>query len=265
MSVFSGPPSLEEVIRVVNSNSSAIHRLQAIGATLTIPGQPVLRAELALERPQRFRLRADTSFTGSELDLGSNNELFWIWVKRSQPAAVYYCRHDQLLSSSARQILPVEPGWLISAMGLTHLDPAARHSDPTPLGEDRLEVRSILPTILGDVHRIMIIHDTYGWVLEQHLVDMQGHPLASAVASNHQHDPATGSYLPRHGEIRLPQTGMEFTVDVAGYLINRIDGDGPGRWTLPQPTGYPLVNLADPAGPGIAPVSNHRTRPAPGY
>ena len=48
----------------------------------------------------------------SELDVGSNDELFWFWIKRNKPRALFYCRHDQFGSSNARQMIPVDPGWL---------------------------------------------------------------------------------------------------------------------------------------------------------
>ena len=95
------------------------------------------RANIALERPRRFRLRADTMITGPEVDLGSNDELFWFWVRRSPEPAVYFCRHDQFSSSVARQVLPVEPEWLIDALGVATLDPAGDHSGPVAVGQGR--------------------------------------------------------------------------------------------------------------------------------
>ena len=66
-----------------------------------------------------------TGLTGPELDLGSNDEVFWFWVRREQPPALYYCRHDQFAASPARQTLPIQPEWLIEAMGIAPFDPGA--------------------------------------------------------------------------------------------------------------------------------------------
>ena len=60
-----------------------------------------LSGNIAAERPGRFRLTAGTAVTGQEIDLGSNDELFWMWVRRNQPPAVYFCRHDNLRTATS--------------------------------------------------------------------------------------------------------------------------------------------------------------------
>ena len=97
-------PTLEQVIEVVNRNNSQIRSFSTNRASISGSGFPSLRASVAFERPRRFRLRAETGLTGTEFDLGSNDELFWFWVRREQPPAMYYCRHDQFASSQARQV-----------------------------------------------------------------------------------------------------------------------------------------------------------------
>jgi hypothetical protein len=178
--------------------------------------------------------------------LGSNDNLFWLWIRRDQPPAIYFCHHDQFHRSHVRHILPVEPDWLVAALGVVYLDPAGRHAGPFPLRAGRVEVRSVVPSVGGDLNRISVIHDTYGWVLEQHLYDMQGRRLASAVASRHQYDPVTGTSLPRQVEIQLPPSGMAFTIDVGEYLVNSLSGDPLQLWSIPQPEGIPLVDLCGP-------------------
>src|SRR6185369_16516358 len=87
--------TLEQVMSVVNDNTARVQSAQATSATLTIPGVPGLHTNVAFQSPHRFRLRADGPFGGGpELDLGSNDELFWLWVKRNQPPAMFFCRQD---------------------------------------------------------------------------------------------------------------------------------------------------------------------------
>ena len=75
--------------------------------------------------------------------MGSNDELFWFWVRRAQPPATYYCRHDQFAASPARQDFPIDPYWLIEAFGIAELDPALPHQGPFRLPGGQLEVRTI--------------------------------------------------------------------------------------------------------------------------
>src|SRR5208283_907331 len=78
-----GPaPTLEEVTGRVNANTATVASVQAQQGTLSITGAPSLPMNLAMQPPLNFRVRASTVLTGPELDLGSNPELFWIWVRR---------------------------------------------------------------------------------------------------------------------------------------------------------------------------------------
>src|SRR4029079_9282364 len=87
------------------------------------------------------RLRAKTQLLGPELDLGSNDELFWLWAARMPGSTVYFARHDQCASSGARQMLAVEPTWLIEALGLVEIDPASVIEGPYADGSDRSKLR----------------------------------------------------------------------------------------------------------------------------
>src|SRR6185437_15000368 len=64
--------TLTEVITVINNNSSKIRSLYTTDASVSASLIPSLRANVALERPRRFRMRAETGLTGPEVDLGSN-------------------------------------------------------------------------------------------------------------------------------------------------------------------------------------------------
>jgi len=237
---------LDQVIHHVNSGSERIRQLQTVGATLSLPGAPSLRANIAMERPRRFRLQAGTGIAGEEIDLGSNDELFWLWVRRNQPTAIYYCRHDQFRQSVARQIIPVEPQWLMEALGVIHFDPAVRHDGPLPHPSGGMEIRSTIPSAEGNLTKVTVVDAAYGWVLQQHVYDHQGQLLASALASRHRYDGTSGVSLPRHVEIQLPPAQMSFTVDVNDYMINRLGGNPVQLWSMPRMEGYPLVDLADP-------------------
>jgi len=85
-------PTLGQIIEAVHDNTRRVRTYMAPQATLAVPGVPKLSAQIACEPPRRFRLRAQTSVTGNELDLGSNDELFWLWVRRHEPPVLLFCR-----------------------------------------------------------------------------------------------------------------------------------------------------------------------------
>ena len=86
-------------------------------------GVPRLSARLACEPPRRFRLQAQTSLTGPELDIGSNDDLFWIWLRQHEPPITAFCRHDQYAQSQARRLLPIRADWMPELLGLVNFRP----------------------------------------------------------------------------------------------------------------------------------------------
>jgi len=242
-------PTLEEVLRVVNANNSRIESFSANDAKLSGSGFPTLRANVAYQRPTCFRLRAD--FLGSpELDLGSNEGLFWFWAKRNQPPAVLYCRHDQFATSAARRMTPIEPRWLIEALGITELDPALPHQGPFPLSGGRFEIRTIRETPEGPATKVTVIDGIRGVVVEQRLFDPQGRLLASSVLTEHRQDPLTGLVMPGVVMIDCPPAQLSLKIDLGNVRVNRLQGDPAALWAMPAYQGSPAVDLC---GPGVVP------------
>ena len=242
------PPqaTLELIMGEINANTAKVVSIQSMQGTLSIPGAPSLPMNLVLQPPLQLRLRASTVLTGPELDLGSNPELFWLWVRRQQPPAVYYCRHDQFAASAARQIMPVEPDWLFEAMGLVRFSPADQPRGPYPVGKSRLQIQSTHHGALGDLRKITVVDDLRGVVLEQHLYDAHNARVASAFTSNFHRDPVSGAILPRHIEIQYPSTQFDLKIDLADIEVNTLGPANVQLWVKPEYPGYPNVNLADP-------------------
>ncbi len=238
-------PTLEQVIDAVNRNNASIESLTATQASLSGPGMPTLRAALVFQRPKRLRLRAD--LLGSpEIDLGSNDELFWFWVKRGEPAALFYCRHDRFAESSARRLVPVDPDWLIEALGIGLIDPALPHQGPLALPGDRLELRTITETHDGPTTKITILDAGHGWILEQRLHDAHGRLLAAATTGRHKRDPLTGLFVPTVVQASCPAAQFAVRLDLGNVQVNRLPPTQAELWTMPTYPGYPLVDLADP-------------------
>jgi hypothetical protein len=274
--------SRDQIIAAVNQNSARIQSLTVTGATITIPGTlglPILSGNIAAERPGRFRLTAGTAISGQEIDLGSNDELFWMWVRHNQPPAVYICRHEQFASSSIRQIMPVEPKWLLAAMGMVDIDPANVFDGPHPHGNGTVELRTWLPSTSGNLQRVMVIDARRAWVVEQHVYDPSGKTLlASAIAESHQYLEPQLVSLPQRVAISLPTANLNFKIELGGVQVNQLTGDRRQLWALPTFEGYPQYDLGG-AAPGtplpgtaamrtpylVTPASYSAATPAFGY
>jgi hypothetical protein len=239
----------DQIIAAVNQNSSRIQSISVTGVTITIPdmlGLPLLSGNIAAERPGRFRLTAGTAVSGQEVDLGSNDELFWMWVRRNQPPAVYYCRHAQFANSNIRQVMPVEPTWLLSAIGIVDLNPADVFDGPlpSPRGPGTVELRSWMPSASGTLQRVTVIDARRAWVLEQHIYNQAGNTLlASARADTHRYYPVEQISLPERVSIEVPSASLRMTINLGAVQINQLTADRQQLWTLPTFDGYPQYDL----------------------
>jgi hypothetical protein len=257
-------PTLEQVVEAVNANASQIHSFSTDEARLSVPGVPSLRTSIAFERPRRLRLRAGMQLTGTELDVGSNDELFWIWVARQPP--LYYCRHDQFDASPARRVLPVDPNWLIEAFGISPIDPTAAQG-PSVLPGGRLEVREVRNTAEGPTTKITVVQATTGVVLEQQVYDSQGLLVARAYAREHRRDPLTGLIMPQVVEVECPRAEFSATIALGNVRINRPIENPASLWAMPAIEGAPMVDLCDPnlrlvpGGSGPPPIQSSALPP----
>jgi hypothetical protein len=236
----------EQVVAAVNQNSARVQSLSVTGATITIPdvlGLPILSGNIAAERPGRFRLTASTAISGPEMDIGSNDELFWVWIKRNQPPAVYICRHDRFATSNIRQMMPIEPAWLVAALGMVDIDPATVFDGPAPRAGGKVELRTWLPSAAGTLQRVLVIDAYRAWVLEQYVYDASGTLLASAVAESHRWYELEQVSLPQRLAVRLPTAGLAINIDLGVVAINRLPGDPRALWALPSFEGYPQYDL----------------------
>ena len=253
-------PTLDQIIATVHDNTQRVRSYMAPQAVLIVPGVPRLSAQVACEPPRRFRLRAQTTVTGSELDIGSNDDLFWLWIRRHQPPMLLHCRHDQYAQSSARRLLPIRAEWMPELLGLVTFRPEDRHEGPFPMADGRIEIRSrIAPTAPaaglpppagapeGDLLKSTILDGTTGLVIEQHLFTAAGERLASARTTKHRVDPQSGAALPRFIEISWPASGIEFQLEIAAISTN-VPSTDPGQlWQMPAYEGYEPIDLADPS------------------
>ncbi|MHC4404393.1 MAG: hypothetical protein ACYTG0_32465 [Planctomycetota bacterium] len=238
-------PRLEQVVEAVNRNSLGIETFATDHARLSVPGFPSLRASIAFERPKRLRMRAGTIATGTELDLGSNDALFWFWVMRQPP--LYYCRHDQFAQSRMRHMVPIDPDWLVEAMGLAWFDPALPHRGPFLRSDGQLEIHTIYDTPCGVATRVTVVDAASAAVTEQRVYDAERQPIAVAVARYHRRDPYSGRIMPRTVDVRMAQTDFSLQIELGNVRINRPIENRIQLWTMPRVDDQRMVDLGDPS------------------
>src|SRR5207245_892558 len=82
--------TLDQIVSGMNGNTGKVQSLQASQATLSLPGAPALRANVAAQTSRRLRLIAYGPLGGGPvLDLGSNDELFWLWIRQGPSPTMF--------------------------------------------------------------------------------------------------------------------------------------------------------------------------------
>ncbi|TWU41934.1 hypothetical protein [Novipirellula artificiosorum] len=233
-------PSAEELATVVNRTAS-IQKLSTNTATvevLTMPSIPRLSATVNLEREKRFRMRASVPIMlGVGMDMGSNDELFWFEVPDGMSKVLYYARHDQYRQQLNRAILPVDPTWLMDALGLAQLDPASVVAGPVLRDDGKLETRSILQMPDGIYQKVCFFEKSAGYVTDQFLYAPDLRLIAKSSATNHRYYDQQQCVLPHQVEIHLtPAFGepLAMKIEIGSYTINQFLTDDPQLFVMPQ-------------------------------
>jgi len=241
--VFQNTPGLNDLAAAINRND-AVTELSTNSASvdvLSMPAVPKLSANLHLRRQKQFRMRASIPIMmGTGIDLGSNDQQFWFEVPEGMTQTLYYARHDQYAAQLDRAILPVDPSWMIEAIGLVHLDPSTVLAGPITRTDGLIEVRTALPTPAGTYQRVLLIEPSAGYVTHLFLYAPDSRLVAKSQASQHRYDADTGSVLPYRVKMELfPAVGppLAMQIDVTNYTINQLLSGDPQLFVMPTTTG----------------------------
>ncbi len=247
--ILSAASTSDQIVAAVNQNSSRIQTYQASRASFSmpgLPGLPLLSGSIAVERPSNFRLRAETRLSGPEVDIGSNNERFWFWARRNEPAGIFTARHSDFANSQAASQLPIDPMWVVEALGLVALDPTASYQGPFPRSDRSVELRTQSETSQGTVTRVYVIDSATAQVQEQLLYDSAGTMLGSVTAEKFRFDPTQQVTYPQRVTLRIPAAEMSLVINTGEVLINAPINGGSLLWQIPQINGTPVVDITQP-------------------
>jgi hypothetical protein len=255
--VLTDLPSAVEVANAVN-RTNVITQLSSNSISvdvLTMPSLPKLNATMSAQREKNFRLKASVPIVlGMGMDLGSNDEVFWFEV--GVPKTLYYANHAQYRQQLSRAVLPVDPSWLMDALGLVRIDPSSIVAGPVRRADGLLEVRDTMNMPNGMYQRVCLIHPQAGYVTHQFLYAPSGSLVASSEASNFKYYDQYQCALPHTVSIKLqPTVGdpLAMKMDVSNYAVNQLLTGDPQVFTMPQTASnaVDLTQLA--AAPGVYP------------
>jgi hypothetical protein len=244
---FSDDPQIEEVVDHLNRNVDKLQAWQADSVRIRANNLP-LSGSLVVEEGQRLRLIVN-SIAGHEVDMGSNDEVFWIWAKRMDPAYVY-CRHEQI--EVARQTLgvPFEPQWLMQALGVAPLEIRDLEMQIDPATRQARLVQPMFSAHGQPMQKVMIVDLVDGVITEHCIYNARGQKIAQAKLEDFRVDKETGVILAHRVKLDWPQNQMSLVMNLGHVDIN--PSSIPGQiWEMPEMRGVQVVDLGRSAEPGV--------------
>lgn len=254
---ISSVPTIEEVAAAVNRND-AIRELSCNSASIEVtsmPSLPKLKATMHARRDRDFRLRANVPLVlGSGIDIGSNAESFWFEVPEDMlRKTMYFARHDQYAASVQRTVLPINPTWLMDAIGLVRIDPSQTIAGPLRRADGAIEIHQRTAEN-ADGLTIYYVDPTGGYVTDQFVYDSSNRLIASSTATGAVYYPADnggGVVLPHQVELSLaPESGqpMSMRFSIGRYSVNQLLSGEADLFVMPN-NGSAAINLAAATGP----------------
>ncbi len=205
-------------------------------------------ASIQVAAPRSFRLRVNQPLSNmAMLDIGSNNEQFWVWSKDAPERVVLTCRHDQIAETASQMHLPmpVQPEWLMEVLGVVPLDPNEFRMER---GKNHGSFVNLIAECHGPagepVQRVIQVDACHGIIREHMLLNAEGSTIARASFSGHYHDPETKLVLVKKIRIELPQDKMVLALDLNGIEVNPPLSDDSVVWQVPQLPGHKTIDLA---------------------
>lgn len=232
-------PRVEEVVAHLNQNTERIQSWRANRVRITADGW-LLSGTIAVEKGRHLRLEV-TSMRGKEVDLGSNDERFWVWSRDMDPGFVT-CKHENLERAREMVGIPFEPDWLMQALGVESIPTTGVTMQSDPANEHVRLVEHIVSAHGQPLRRAVVVDLKKGIVVEHSLYNYNSVPIATAKLSDHRHDKDSGVVLPHRVVIELPQNKMAMTMCLSGVQVN--PNSIPSTvWEMPHIRDCQVVNL----------------------
>lgn len=237
-------PSQAELVRHLNKNAEGLMAWRATNARVSVQGVPIsMSAMVAVEAPRNFRLLVNSGM-GNEVDLGSNTEGLWFWSRQSPQKHVFTCSHERLGVAQRRFPVPIQPDWIMEALGVIPIEERGLVMEPGPPRSRTVRLSSQHLTPEGDqVKKVVVVDTCHGVVREHALYDSEDRLVARAILSGH-YLAASNVVMPRVVQLDMPAAKANLTLNLGQVEINP-EKFRDGTWSTPEMRGYPALDLGE--------------------
>jgi hypothetical protein len=223
----SAAPTAGELVAVLNDNA---HKIQSVGVRyLDIDcaqgAQSVgLRGWMYCQKPRSFRMTAELA-GNTEVDIGSNDQEFWYWIRRNEPPYLFHCSHDEFAKGRVNLQVPFQPEWIMEALGMAEYDP----TKPYQVVAAKNSIELIEPAVLPQgqhVNKITVFtRGQNGVQVTGHaLRDAQNKEICTATIVRSQQDAATGASVPKVVELKWEAEHLRMKLQMQNATVNGMEG-----------------------------------------
>ncbi len=261
--MFTTDPTRDQLAEVIN-RSRNVQSLQSNSVTVNVNHERTINTNLTWAREKRFRMTASVAGVAG-VDIGSNDESFWMAIRGGLTKEMYYARHVEFDSQADRPVLPVSPIWLIQAMGICEIDLYRLVQEPVRRADGMIELTTSEPSPIGNFTRTLVVDPKYGFSREVYLRDPTGRFVANAKQSKHEYYASVQSSLPHQVKVQLMPSGsdvLELDISIASYVVNSLANDNLTQFEMPNTAGYKVRNLGQIGPQSIVP---QQVAPAQSY
>jgi hypothetical protein len=236
-----------EVVDYLNANTARIPSWRSDSVTIRGTGAADtgmdIGAQLAIEAPRNFRLKANSPLGVEEVDLGSNSEQYWYWMRRSEAKHVFVAYHEEESVEAQRIPIPFDPDWIMEAFGVLPIDASQATVEPGPPNSQKLRLITYRMSPGGEQVRKETIVDTCRGIVTEHaLFDLSGRLIARATLTGHVKDRNTQAVFPTRVELVWPNANVGLTMKL-GQLEVCPKNMPASLWKVPEKKGYPAHDL----------------------
>ena len=238
----------EQIVAKLNENSNKLRGWRSTSAQIRSTGNimmPAVDAKIYVESPRNFRLVANGPVGGREVDLGSNVEHFWFWVRRNEAKEVIVASHDAPPEQLRRLQIPFQPDWIIETLGVVAQDPDENLSvQAGPEGSYQISIVADRVSPQGfKMTKVTTVDRRNGLPVEHALWDARGVMVARAKLTNYVREEKSTALVPSKIELDWPQANMHLTIKMSEIQVNPASFPK-GTWVRPDFPGYEVIELS---------------------
>jgi hypothetical protein len=272
-----GVPTADRLVGYLNKQADRMSVIETNDVSLLAHVQGRRMPELnggimVCEKPRSFRLTGDA--VGMQyLDIGSNGEQFWFWVKDGE-SPLYYCSYNDY-EKGVKMPLPFQPEWVVQALGMAKYDPTKQYkveAKPANRVESKPATYELVEntTVQGlPVRKITIFNANnvtdpkQPQVMGHKIQDAQGKTICEATikhmryASYKSPEGETSVAYPSEVVLEWPSQQLKMTMRIGKATVNNklTIEDATRYFSLPNWQGLKTVDLAR-----LSPVGNPTSR-----